>query len=66
MHTFCHVYWYRVYIDGVLSEERSDVREIWRDDFVTFVIGCSFSFEEALQCAGLGLRHIEQGRNVPM
>jgi uncharacterized protein YcsI (UPF0317 family) len=39
---------------------------LWQDDFVTFVIGCSFSFEEALSRAGIPIRHIEQGRNVPM
>ncbi len=38
----------------------------WRDDLVAFVIGCSFSFEEALIADGLKIRHIEEGRNVPM
>jgi uncharacterized protein YcsI (UPF0317 family) len=42
------------------------VRDLWRDDLVTFVIGCSFSFEQALLEANLPVRHIEQGRNVPM
>ena len=37
-----------------------------RDDFVTFVLGCSFSFEEALIASGLSLRHIEQDTTVPM
>jgi len=42
------------------------VRDLWRDDLVAFLIGCSFSFEEAMLDNGLPVRHIEQGRNVPM
>ena len=57
---------YRVWRDGVLSEDVTDVRTLWRDDFVAFVIGCSFSFEQALIDEGLRLRHVEQGRNVAM
>jgi uncharacterized protein YcsI (UPF0317 family) len=57
---------YRVFIDGALAEEVDDLRRHWRDDLVTFVIGCSFSFEEALMDAGLPLRYVEQGLNVPM
>jgi len=57
---------YRVWREGELSEEPTDIRALWRDDLVTFVIGCSFSFEQALLEAGLPVRHIEQGRNVPM
>jgi uncharacterized protein YcsI (UPF0317 family) len=40
--------------------------DIWRDDLVSFLIGCSFSFEEALLEAGVPVRHIEENRNVPM
>ncbi|ARP82117.1 hypothetical protein CAL12_15715 [Bordetella genomosp. 8] len=57
---------YRVWKDGVLVEEPLDVRHVWRDDLVSFLIGCSFSFEEAMLDNGLPVRHIEQGRNVPM
>lgn len=57
---------YRVFRQGRLEGELEDLREIWRDDLVTFVLGCSFSFEEALIKAGLPLRYVEQGRNVPM
>ncbi|MET0334063.1 MAG: putative hydro-lyase [Rhizobacter sp.] len=57
---------YRVWHDGTLSSEPTDIRTLWQDDFITFVIGCSFSFEEALQAEGMSLRHIEQGRNVAM
>lgn len=57
---------YRVWRRGELVEEPTDIMAHWRDDLVAFVIGCSFSFEEALMADGLGIRHIEEGRNVPM
>ncbi len=57
---------YRVYRDGRLSDEVTDARAHWRGDLVTFLIGCSFSFEEALLEAGVPIRHIECGCNVPM
>lgn len=57
---------YRVYREGELVEERSDISALWQDDFVTFLIGCSFSFESAVMQAGIPLRHVDQGRNVAM
>ncbi len=57
---------YRVWRDGELAGEPTDIRALWRDDFVAFVLGCSFSFEQALQDEGVPLRHVEQGRNVAM
>ena len=57
---------YRVWRDGELVDEPVDITPLWRDDLVSFVIGCSFSFEQALMEAGLPLRHVEQGRNVAM
>jgi len=57
---------YRVFRDGQLQETLPDISSLWRADLVTFVIGCSFSFEEAMVRAGLPLRHVETGRNVPM
>lgn len=57
---------YRVYRDGQLAEERSEVGAIWRDDFVAFLLGCSFSFENAVTEAGIPLRHLQQQRNVAM
>lgn len=57
---------YRVWCDGELAEEPTRVTHVWRDDLVTFLIGCSFTFEEALREASVPLRHVEQGRNVPM
>ncbi len=57
---------YRVWRDGELVEERTDVVDLWTDDLVTFLIGCSFSFEAALLGAGVPLRNVEQERNVSM
>jgi uncharacterized protein YcsI (UPF0317 family) len=57
---------YRVWRQGELVDEPTDISALWRKDLVTFVLGCSFSFEQALQEAGLRIRHIDQGRNVPM
>ena len=57
---------YRVWKNGELVAEPEDVRAHWRDDLVSFVIGCSFSFEEALMAEGIELRHITRGCNVPM
>ncbi len=57
---------YRVWADGECVAEPSDVVEYWRDDLVAFLIGCSFTFERALMAAGVPVRHLEQGTNVPM
>lgn len=57
---------YRVYQAGQLAGEVADVSSLWRDDLAAFLIGCSFSFEEALAVAGVPLRHVELGCNVPM
>jgi len=57
---------YRVFRDGLPTEEVTDIAALWRDDLVTCVIGCSFTFEAALIAAGIPLRHVAQGRNVAM
>jgi uncharacterized protein YcsI (UPF0317 family) len=57
---------YRVYERGELVEETPDILGRWRGDLVSFLIGCSFTFETALIAAGLRIAHAEQGRNVPM
>ncbi len=57
---------YRIWRDGVLRHEVSDIAALWRDDLVSFVLGCSFSFEQALLEDGMRLRHIDEGRNVAM
>lgn len=57
---------YRVYEKGVMTGEYDSVEKFWRNDLVAFLIGCSFSFESELLEAGVPVRHIEEGRNVPM
>jgi uncharacterized protein YcsI (UPF0317 family) len=57
---------YCVYQNGKLVDEPTDLKRWWRDDLVGFLLGCSFTFESALLEAGLPLRHLEMGRNVPM
>lgn len=57
---------YRVWRKGELVSEPTDLMDVWRDDLVSFLIGCSFSFEEALLADGIDIRHISQGANVPM
>jgi uncharacterized protein YcsI (UPF0317 family) len=57
---------YRVWRDGRLDEETADIRSLWGPDSVAFVLGCSFSFEQALLDEGLALRHVAEGRNVAM
>jgi uncharacterized protein YcsI (UPF0317 family) len=57
---------YRVWRGGELAGEPHDLLSVWRDDLVSFVIGCSFSFEEALLQADVPLRHIARGSNVAM
>lgn len=57
---------YRVYREGEFFGESTEITELWRSDFVAFLLGCSFTFENAMIRAGLPVRHIEEGCNVPM
>jgi uncharacterized protein YcsI (UPF0317 family) len=57
---------YRVWENGKLIDEPPSVGHLWRDDLVSFLIGCSFTFETALLAADIPVRHVEQKRNVPM
>jgi uncharacterized protein YcsI (UPF0317 family) len=57
---------YRVFRDGALHEEVADITALWQADLVTFALGCSFSFEDALLADGLEVRNVSQGVNVPM
>jgi uncharacterized protein YcsI (UPF0317 family) len=57
---------YRVFENGEMVKEVNDISDIWRDDLVAFVLGCSFSFEEALINDGLEIRNVSEGVNVPM
>jgi uncharacterized protein YcsI (UPF0317 family) len=56
---------YRVYRHGVPGEVFS-IADVWRDDFVTFAIGCSYTFDNALLAASVPVRHVELGCRVPM
>lgn len=57
---------YRVYRHGTLEQEPADITALWRPDLVTFILGCSFTFESALARRGLPPPHMERGGNVPM
>lgn len=57
---------YRIYKEGEYVKELESVEAYWRDDLVSFLLGCSFSFEAPLMEAGIEMRHITQGCNVPM
>ncbi|GAA3395047.1 putative hydro-lyase [Cryptosporangium minutisporangium] len=57
---------YRIWRDGALVDEVPDATAAWRDDLVAFLIGCSFTFETGLLAAGIDVRHVTAGCNVPM
>ena len=57
---------YYVYRDGVRAETVTDISELWQDDFVAFALGCSFTFEHALEQAGFDVWHITNNTTVPM
>jgi len=57
---------YRVYRHGQMESDPLDITELWQDDLVFFLIGCSFTFEQALLQAHIDVRHISQQANVPM
>ncbi len=57
---------YRVFRDGKLTDEVTDITDLWAEDLVTVALGCSFTFENALMRHGIPVRHVELGRNVPM
>lgn len=57
---------YNIYRDGKLADQVADISDIWTEDLVAFVLGCSFSFEEALISEGIDLRHITEDKTVPM
>ncbi|MAZ60020.1 MAG: DUF1445 domain-containing protein [Chloroflexi bacterium] len=57
---------YRIYENGNFVAEIDSLKDVWRDDLVSFLLGCSFSFENSLLEAGIPLRHQDMGCNVPM
>jgi uncharacterized protein YcsI (UPF0317 family) len=57
---------YHIYRKGKLHKTVKEIRSFWKPDFVTFLLGCSFSFEEAMLRSKIPVRHIEENKNVPM
>jgi uncharacterized protein YcsI (UPF0317 family) len=57
---------YNIYRDGQLDAQTPDIAALWRDDLVAFVLGCSFTFEQALMADGIRLAHIEENKTVAM
>ncbi len=57
---------YNVYVDGQLQQSVTDISRLWRDDFVVFALGCSFTFERALQQSGISMWHVDHNTTVPM
>lgn len=57
---------YRIYRNGIMDEEVTDIRKYWTDDMVAFLLGCSFTFEFPMMNNGIPVRHIEENCNVPM
>lgn len=57
---------YRIFESGIMVNETIDIKQYWRDDLVSFLLGCSFSFEEALIADGLEIRNLTEQKNVPM
>lgn len=57
---------YRVFEQGKPKEETENVRQLFRNDTVSFLLGCSFSFEAALVAAGVPVRNLEENKNVSM
>jgi uncharacterized protein YcsI (UPF0317 family) len=57
---------YNIYRDGQLDSETTDISDLWKEDLVAFALGCSFTFEHAVQKAGIPLWHIDNDTTVPM
>ncbi len=57
---------YKIWRNGIAQAEVTDIHDVYREDLVFFLLGCSFSFEAALMRAGIHLRHAEEGKNVAM
>lgn len=57
---------YDMYMDGYFEGSYSDIQELWQSDFVTFIMGCSFSFEQELIREGIPIRHIDMKKTCPM
>lgn len=62
----CDIPSYFVYRDGAVVQETDNIKDLWRDDFVSFALGCSFTFENALTQAGIPIWHLVHNKTVPM
>ena len=57
---------YNIYRHGQLTDNCSEITNLWQDNMVAFALGCSFTFEHAILRAGLSLWHVKNNRTVPM
>ena len=57
---------YRIFEQGKLKDEVEDVHNVFHGKMVSFLLGCSFSFEAALVAAGVPVRNLEEDKNVSM
>jgi uncharacterized protein YcsI (UPF0317 family) len=57
---------YRIFENGEFKEEVEDVSDHFDEHTVSFLLGCSFSFENAMVESGLPIRNMEEGKNVSM
>lgn len=57
---------YRIMNEGRWTAETPDIRDYWREDLVSFLLGCSFTFDWALRLEGCPVRHVEEKKNIPM
>ena len=57
---------YSIYRKGTLAEQRGDIRNLWRDDLVAFLLGCSLTVEHALIEAGGPVRNVERNTMISM
>jgi uncharacterized protein YcsI (UPF0317 family) len=57
---------YRIFREGEFVGEEYAIKHLWRDNLVSFLLGCSFTFDSVLMDAGIPIRHIEEGKNIPM
>jgi uncharacterized protein YcsI (UPF0317 family) len=55
---------YRIYQKGKYLAEVENIKDYWRDDLVAFLIGCSYTFESAMDRANIPLRHVQDNKNV--
>lgn len=57
---------YHIFKNGEFVEATHDIKDYWQEDSVAIVLGCSYSFEEALISSGYPIRNIDAGVNVSM